>query len=441
MLISRAVNAAIPVAGLVHSASDRVSASFSIRKQSVPSGWYSFMSLKFDPIEEVLESFRQGRPIIVTDDANRENEGDLILAAEKATAETLSFMIRYTSGVICVPMEGADLDRLELPLMTLRNNEAMRTAYTISVDAKSGVTTGISAADRTRTIRLLSDPQTRADDLVRPGHVFPLRYREGGVLRRAGHTEAAVDLARLAGLRPAGVLAEVVNDDGSMARLPELFAFGQQHGLKICSIEQLISYRRAREKLIVKEQEVDLPTDYGNFRLHLYRSLVDDVHHLALVRGTISPTTPTLVRVHSECLTGDVFGSRRCDCGNQLHAALEQIDEAGSGVLVYMRQEGRGIGLAAKIQAYKLQEEGLDTVEANERLGFPGDLREYGIGAQILVDVGVREIRLLTNNPKKVIGLEGYGLNIIDQLPIKAPTNQHNQKYLETKRLKLGHLL
>ncbi|HET9377908.1 MAG TPA: bifunctional 3,4-dihydroxy-2-butanone-4-phosphate synthase/GTP cyclohydrolase II [Chthoniobacterales bacterium] len=399
------------------------------------------MSLEFDPIDEVLESLRQGRPIIVTDDANRENEGDLILAAEKATAETLSFMIRYTSGVICVPMEGNDLDRLELPLMTLRNNEAMRTAYTISVDAKSGVTTGISAADRTRTIRLLSDPSTRADDLVRPGHVFPLRYREGGVLRRAGHTEAAVDLARLAGLRPAGVLAEVVNDDGSMARLRELFAFAEQHQLKLCSIEQLIAYRRAREKLIVKEQEVDLPTDYGNFRLHLYRSLVDDVHHLALVRGTISATTPTLVRVHSECLTGDVFGSRRCDCGNQLHAALEQIDEAGSGVLVYMRQEGRGIGLAAKIQAYKLQEEGLDTVEANERLGFAGDLREYGIGAQILVDIGVKEIRLLTNNPKKVIGLEGYGLNIIDQLPIRAPTNQHNEKYLETKRLKLGHLL
>jgi len=399
------------------------------------------MSLEFDPIDEVLESLRQGRPIIVTDDANRENEGDLILAAEKTAAETLSFMIRYTSGVICVPMEGSDLDRLELPLMTLRNNEAMRTAYTISVDAKSGVTTGISAADRTRTIRLLSDPATRADDLVRPGHVFPLRYRKGGVLRRAGHTEAAVDLARLAGLRPAGVLAEVVNDDGSMARLPELFAFAEQHQLKLCSIEQLIAYRRAREKLIVKEQEVNLPTDYGNFRLHLYRSLVDDVHHLALVRGTISATSPTLVRVHSECLTGDVFGSRRCDCGNQLHAALEQIDEAGSGVLVYMRQEGRGIGLAAKIQAYKLQEEGLDTVEANERLGFAGDLREYGIGAQILVDIGVKEIRLLTNNPKKVIGLEGYGLNIVDQLPIKAPANQHNEKYLETKRLKLGHLL
>ena len=407
----------------------------------VSSDGYSFMSLEFDPIDEVLESLRQGRPIIVTDDANRENEGDLILAAEKATAETVSFMIRYTSGVICVPMEGSDLDRLELPLMTLRNNEAMRTAYTISVDAKSGVTTGISAADRTRTIRLLSDAATRADDLVRPGHVFPLRYREGGVLRRAGHTEAAVDLARLAGLRPAGVLAEVINDDGSMARLPELFAFAEQHRLKLCSIEQLIAYRRAREKLIVKEQEVNLPTDYGNFRLHLYRSLVDDVHHLALVRGTISATTPTLVRVHSECLTGDVFSSRRCDCGNQLHAALEQIDEAGVGVLVYMRQEGRGIGLAAKIQAYKLQEEGLDTVEANERLGFPGDLREYGIGAQILVDVGVKEIRLLTNNPKKVIGLEGYGLNIVDQLPIKAPANQHNEKYLETKRLKLGHLL
>jgi 3,4-dihydroxy 2-butanone 4-phosphate synthase/GTP cyclohydrolase II len=399
------------------------------------------MSLEFDPIDEILESLRQGRPIIVTDDANRENEGDLILAAEKATPETLSFMIRYTSGVICVPLEGSDLDRLELPLMTLRNTEAMRTAYTISADAKSGVSTGISAADRARTIRVLSDPNTRADDLVRPGHVFPLRYREGGVLRRAGHTEAAVDLARLAGLRPAGVLAEVVNDDGSMARLPELFAFAQRHHLKICSIEQLIAYRRAREKLIVKEQEVDLPTDYGKFRLHLYRSVVDDVHHLALVRGTISAAVPTLVRVHSECLTGDVFGSRRCDCGNQLHAALEQIDEAGAGVLVYMRQEGRGIGLAAKIQAYKLQEEGLDTVEANERLGFAGDLREYGIGAQILVDVGVKEIRLLTNNPKKVIGLEGYGLNIVEQLPIKAPTNQHNEKYLQTKRMKMGHLL
>jgi 3,4-dihydroxy 2-butanone 4-phosphate synthase / GTP cyclohydrolase II len=399
------------------------------------------MKIDFDPIEEVLEELRQGKAVIVTDDAQRENEGDLILAAEKATPELINFMIRYTSGVICVPMEGEDLDRLDLPLMTIRNTESMRTAYTISADAKTGVSTGISAADRSRTIRLLSDPSTVAGDLVRPGHVFPLRYREGGVLRRAGHTEAAVDLARMAGLRPAGVLAEVVNDDGSMSRLPELIEFKKKHGLKICSIEELISYRRAREILIEREEVVSMPTDYGDFKLHLYRSVVDDVHHLALVKGTISPDESTLVRVHSECLTGDVFGSRRCDCGNQLHAALTQIDEAGSGVLVYMRQEGRGIGLAAKIQAYKLQEEGLDTVEANERLGYPMDLREYGTGAQILVDLGVRHIRLLTNNPKKVVGLEGYGLNITEQIPIKTPANPHNERYLDTKREKMGHLL
>jgi 3,4-dihydroxy 2-butanone 4-phosphate synthase / GTP cyclohydrolase II len=399
------------------------------------------MNIKFDPIEEVLEELREGRIVIVTDDANRENEGDLILAAEKATPELINFMIRFTSGVLCVPMEGHDLDRLELPLMTIRNTESMRTAYTISVDAKEGVSTGISAADRSHTIRLLSDPTTGAADLVRPGHVFPLRYREGGVLRRAGHTEAAVDLARLAGLRSAGVLAEVVNNDGSMARLPDLVRFKQEHGLKICSIESLISYRRAREILIKREEVVSLPTDYGAFSLHLYRSLIDDVHHLALVKGTISGEEPTLVRVHSECLTGDVFGSRRCDCGDQLHAALQQIDQAGSGVLVYMRQEGRGIGLAAKIRAYKLQEEGLDTVEANEKLGYPMDLREYGTGAQILVDLGVRQIRLLTNNPKKVVGLEGYGLNIVEQLRIKAPENPHNERYLRTKRLKMGHLL
>jgi 3,4-dihydroxy 2-butanone 4-phosphate synthase/GTP cyclohydrolase II len=399
------------------------------------------MNFEFDPIEEVLEDFRQGRLVIVTDDSNRENEGDLIAAAEKATPDLVNFMIRYTSGVLCVPMEGSDLDRLDLPLMTLRNTEAMRTAYTISVDAGQGVSTGISAADRSRTIRLLADPTTRPGDLVRPGHVFPLRYREGGVLRRAGHTEAAVDLARLAGLRPAGVLAEVINEDGTMSRLPHLFEFKQRHGLKICSIESLISYRRAREKLIEKEQVVRLPTDHGEFELHLYRSIVDDVNHLALVKGKISGSQPTLVRVHSECLTGDVFGSRRCDCGNQLHAALEQIEEAGTGVLVYMRQEGRGIGLAAKIHAYKLQEDGFDTVEANERLGYPSDLREYGLGAQILVDVGVRHIRLLTNNPKKVVGLEGYGLDIVEQIPIKASANPHNRKYLETKRQKMGHLL
>ena len=399
------------------------------------------MNVEFDPIEKVLEDFRQGRLVIVTDDSNRENEGDLIAAAEKATPELVNFMIRYTSGVLCVPMEGSDLDRLDLPLMTLRNTEAMRTAYTISVDARQGVSTGISAADRSRTIQLLADPATRSDDRVRPGHVFPLRYREGGVLRRAGHTEAAVDLARLAGLRPAGLLAEVTNEDGTMARLPHLFEFKQKHGLKICSIESLIAYRRAREKLIEKEQVVRLPAEHGEFELHLYRSIVDDVNHLALVKGKISGLQPVLVRVHSECLTGDVFGSKRCDCGNQLHAALEQIDEAGTGVLVYMRQEGRGIGLAAKIHAYKLQEDGLDTVEANEKLGYPGDLREYGLGAQILVDLGVKQIRLLTNNPKKVVGLEGYGLEIVEQIPIKAPANPHNRKYLETKREKMGHLL
>ena len=399
------------------------------------------MNIDFDPIQEVLDELREGRLVIVTDDANRENEGDLILAAEKATPELINFMIRYTSGVICVPMEGKDLDRLELPLMTVRNTESMRTAYTVSVDAKEGVTTGISAADRSRTIRLLAGPGTAAQDMVRPGHVFPLRYREGGVLRRAGHTEAAVDLARLAGLRSAGVLAEVVNEDGSMARLPDLIRFKQKHGLKICSIESLIAYRRAREILIERQEIVSLPTDYGDFRLHLYRSVIDDVHHLALVKGVISSDQPTLVRVHSECLTGDVFGSRRCDCGDQLHAALQQIDDGGSGVLVYMRQEGRGIGLAAKIRAYKLQEQGLDTVEANEKLGYPMDLREYGIGAQILFDVGVRHIRLLTNNPKKVVGLEGYGLNIVEQLPIKALANPHNARYLQTKRMKMGHLL
>jgi len=399
------------------------------------------MNIEFDPIDELLDELRQGRIVIVTDDANRENEGDLILAAEKATPERINFMIRYTSGVLCVPMEGKDLDRLELPLMTLRNTESMRTAYTISVDAKEGVSTGISAADRSRTIRLLSNLSSVAGDFVRPGHVFPLRYREGGVLRRAGHTEAAVDLARLAGLRPAGVLAEVINDDGSMARLADLMRFKEQHKLKICSIENLIAYRRAREILIEREDVVSLPTDYGAFSLHLYRSLIDDVHHIALVKGTISGEKPTLVRVHSECLTGDVFGSQRCDCGDQLHAALQQIDEAGMGVLVYMRQEGRGIGLAAKIHAYKLQEEGLDTVEANQRLGYPMDLREYGTGAQILVDLGVRQIRLLTNNPKKVVGLEGFGLNIVEQLPIKAPENPHNERYLRTKRIKMGHLL
>jgi 3,4-dihydroxy 2-butanone 4-phosphate synthase / GTP cyclohydrolase II len=399
------------------------------------------MNNKFDRIESVISAIRQGKMVVVVDDASRENEGDLILAAEKATPKNISFMVRYTSGVICVPMVGGDLDRLELPLMTQQNMERMRTAYTISVDAARGVSTGISAADRAHTIRLLADPQTQHGDLVRPGHIFPLRYREGGVLRRAGHTEAAIDLSRLAGLRPAGVLAEIVNDDGSMSRLPELLKFAKKHKLKICSVADLIEYRRTREKLVEREEIVRMPTDYGDFDLHLYRSKVDGQHHIALVRGEIAGRKNVLVRVHSECLTGDVFGSRRCDCGPQLHQAMRQVAEAGSGVILYMRQEGRGIGLAPKIKAYKLQEQGYDTVEANEKLGYGMDLREYGLGAQILVDLGLKTIRLLTNNPKKVVGLAGYGLKIVQQVPIKVKPNPHNEKYLKTKREKLGHLL
>jgi 3,4-dihydroxy 2-butanone 4-phosphate synthase/GTP cyclohydrolase II len=395
----------------------------------------------FDSIEDVLTDVRAGRPVIVTDDADRENEGDLIMAAEKVTAESVAFMVRHTSGVICVPMEGSELDRLDLPLMTKTNTERMRTAYTISVDAAAAVTTGISAADRAVTIRLLAAPGTQAADLARPGHVFPLRCREGGVLRRAGHTEASVDLAKLAGLRPAGVLSEVVNEDGTMARVPDLQRFARQHGLKFCTIQDLIAYRRKREKLVARLEVVELPTEYGLFQLYLYRNTLDEHEHLALVKGRIDADRPTLVRVHSECLTGDVFGSRRCDCGSQLHEALRQIEEEGSGVLVYLRQEGRGIGLAAKIRAYKLQEEGLDTVEANERLGFAPDLRDYGLGAQILLDVGVRKFRFMTNNPRKVVGLEGYGLEMTEQVPIRSTANPHNEKYLKTKKLKLGHML
>ena len=399
------------------------------------------MKNKFDRIESVINAIRRGKMVVVVDDASRENEGDLILAAEKATAKNISFMVRYTSGVICVPMEGDELDRLELPLMTQQNMERMRTAYTISVDAARGVSTGISAADRAHTIQLLADPKTQRDDLVRPGHIFPLRYREGGVLRRAGHTEAAIDLARLAGLRPAGVLAEIVNDDGTMSRLPELLKFAKKHKLEICSVADLIEYRRTREKLVEREEVVKMPTDYGDFELHLYRSKVDGQHHLALVRGDVAGQKNVLVRVHSECLTGDVFGSRRCECGPQLHQAMRQVAESGRGVILYMRQEGRGIGLAPKIKAYKLQEQGYDTVEANEKLGYGMDLREYGLGAQILVDLGLKTIRLLTNNPKKVVGLEGYGLKITEQLPIKVKPNPHNERYLKTKREKLGHLL
>ena len=343
-------------------------------------------------------------------------------------------------GLICVPLSSERADQLGLQRMVVQNREMYRTDFTVSVDAAKGVTTGISAHDRAATIRTIARPKSGPNDLVQPGHIFPLRAKEGGVLRRAGHTEAAVDLARMAGLQPAGVLCEILHDDGTMARLPELMQFRKKHKLRICTIQSLIAYRRLREKLIVREQVVKLPTDYGDFELHMYRSTMDNAHHLALVKGKISKTKTTLVRVHSECLTGDVFGSRRCDCGNQLHAALRQISEAG-GVLVYMRQEGRGIGLAAKIHAYKLQEEGLDTVEANAKLGFAGDLRDYGIGAQILYDLGVRKFRFLTNNPKKVVGLEGYGIQMVEQVPIRSEPNPHNAKYLETKRVKMGHLL
>jgi 3,4-dihydroxy 2-butanone 4-phosphate synthase/GTP cyclohydrolase II len=398
-------------------------------------------ALEFDIVDDVVADIAAGKIVIVTDDADRENEGDLVMAAEKATPEAINFMAMYGRGLICVPISNERAEQLGLQRMVMENREMHRTDFTVSVDAAHGVTTGISAHDRARTIRTIANPNSEPNDLAQPGHVFPLRAKDGGVLRRAGHTEAAVDLATMAGLQPAGVLCEILHDDGTMARLPELMQFRKKHELRICTIQSLIAHRRVREKLVEREQIVTMPTDYGEFDLHLYRSKLDGAHHLALVKGTISPTKPTLVRVHSECLTGDVFGSRRCDCGNQLHAALRQISEEGTGVLVYMRQEGRGIGLAAKIHAYKLQEEGLDTVEANAKLGFPTDLRDYGLGAQILFDLGVRQFRFLTNNPKKVIGLEGYGIQMIEQVPIRGEANPHNAKYLETKKVKMGHLL
>ena len=396
----------------------------------------------FDPVEDVLKDIRAGRMVIVTDDAERENEGDLVMAASKVTPEAVNFMTRHGRGLVCVPLAEARASKLGLQRMVAHNRELHRTAFTVSVDAARGVTTGISARDRARTIKVLASSKSDPGDLTEPGHVFPLQAREGGVLQRAGHTEAAVDMARLAGLDPAGVICEILNEDGSMARLPDLLKFRRKHRLKMCCIRDLIAYRRRREKLVEREQCVSLPTDFGDFDLYLYRSLTDGAHHLALVRGKINPRQPVLVRVHSECLTGDVFASRRCDCGSQLHQALRQIDEHGSGVLVYMRQEGRGIGLPAKIHAYKLQEsEGLDTVEANRRLGFPMDLREYGIGAQILSDLGVRKIRLLTNNPRKMVGLAGHGLEIVSRIPIKSVHNEHNERYLRTKKQKMGHLL
>jgi 3,4-dihydroxy 2-butanone 4-phosphate synthase/GTP cyclohydrolase II len=399
------------------------------------------MKNTFDSIESVVASIRRGKLVIVVDDADRENEGDLILAAQFVTPAAVNFMAKHGRGLICVPTTVERLQQLGIDRMVQQNRESFRTDFQVSVDAARGISTGISAADRARTIQIMAAPTMVPDDLVQPGHVFPLRARPGGVLQRAGHTEAAVDLAQLAGLRPIGVLCEILNDDGTMARLPQLRKFAQKHRLKICTIADLIEYRRTREKLVERVEVVKLPTDYGDFDLHLYRSTLDGQHHLALVHGTVAGREKVFVRVHSECLTGDVFGSRRCDCGAQLHQAMRQVAGAGCGVIVYMRQEGRGIGLAPKIKAYKLQEQGYDTVEANQKLGYDMDLREYGLGAQILVDLGLKTIRLLTNNPKKIVGLEGYGLKIVEQVPIRVKPNPHNEKYLKAKREKMGHLL
>jgi len=399
------------------------------------------MKNSFNTIESVIADLQKGKMVIVVDDADRENEGDLIMAAQFVTAATVNFMAKYGRGLICVPTTSERLQQLGIERMVRQNRESFKTDFQVSVDAARGVTTGISAADRAEAIRILADPTAVPNDLVQPGHVFPLRARSGGVLQRAGHTEAAVDLATLAGCRPIGILCEIMNDDGTMARLPQLLRFARRHRLKICTVADLIQYRRTREKLVERIETVKMPTDYGDFDLHLYRSKVDGQHHLALVCGSVAGAKNVLVRVHSECLTGDVFGSRRCDCGPQLHQAMRQIAASGAGVLVYMRQEGRGIGLAPKIRAYKLQEQGYDTVEANRKLGFDMDLREYGLGAQILSDLGLKTIRLLTNNPRKVVGLEGYGLKIVEQVPIRTKPNPHNARYLETKRKKMGHLL
>lgn len=396
---------------------------------------------EFDSIESVIADVKRGRMVILVDDADRENEGDLIMAAEHITPAAVNFMRKFGGGLICVSTTSERLKQLGIERMVTQNRESFKTDFQVTVDAAKNITTGISAGDRAETIRVMSDPTAMPEDLVQPGHIFPLRARDGGVLQRAGHTEAAVDLSRLAGCRPIAVICEIMSDDGSMARLPELRRFAKRHKLKLATIQSLIKYRRSREKLVEKLEVIHMPTDYGDFQLHLYRSSLDGQHHLALVKGDVDGKENVLVRVHSECLTGDVFGSRRCDCGPQLQQAMRQVSEAGAGVILYMRQEGRGIGLPAKIQAYKLQEQGLDTVQANLKLGFPMDLREYGLGAQILCDLGLHKIRLLTNNPKKIVGLEGYGLEITEQVPIRVKPNKHNKKYLQTKKSKLGHLI
>jgi 3,4-dihydroxy 2-butanone 4-phosphate synthase/GTP cyclohydrolase II len=392
-------------------------------------------------IEEAIDEYRQGRFVIIVDDEQRENEGDLTLAAQYVTPEAINFMARYGRGLICVPMTGQRIDELRIPMMVGRNDSRFETPFTVSVEARHGVTTGISAGDRAHTVRVLVDADSRPDDIVMPGHMFPLRARDGGVLVRAGQTEATVDLCKLAGLYPAGVLCEIMRADGTMARMPHLKRFGARHNLKIISVNNLIRYRLQKDKLVERVAETALPLPMGDFRVLAYRSVIDPDEHVALVMGDITTPEPVLVRVHSQCVTGDVFGSLRCDCGAQLEESINRIAEEGRGVVVYMRQEGRGIGLHNKLRAYALQDNGLDTVQANRALGFPADRRDYGIGMQILLDLGVKEMRLLTNNPGKRAGLEGYGLKVVERIPIVMKPNPHNVRYLETKRTKLGHIL
>ncbi len=392
-------------------------------------------------IEEAIDDIKNGKMVIVIDDEDRENEGDLTMAAEMVTPEAINFMATYGRGLICVPMLGDQLDRLNLPLMVSNNTASLSTAFTVSVDSLIGTTTGISASDRSDTIKALINEDTKPEDLGRPGHIFPLRYVDGGVLKRTGQTEASIDLCRLAGLEEAAVICEIMADDGNMARMPQLEDFAEQHDVKIVSVEDLIAYRRMHERLIERVAEARVPTEYGEFRAVSYSSVVDVQEHVAFVKGDIKDNEPALVRVHSECLTGDVFGSKRCDCGYQVQLALEAIEKYGSGVLLYMRQEGRGIGIHNKLKAYALQDEGYDTVEANVMLGFAPDPRQYGIGAQILADLGVQKMKLLTNNPTKRVGLEGFGLEVVERVPIIAPHTEENTKYMETKRERMGHIL
>jgi 3,4-dihydroxy 2-butanone 4-phosphate synthase / GTP cyclohydrolase II len=392
-------------------------------------------------IPEAIQDIQAGKFVIIVDNEERENEGDLAIAAEKVTPEAINFMAMHGRGLICMPVTGQRLDELGIPLMVGQNTSRFTTAFTVSVEAKHKISTGISAADRAQTVKTIVDPNTKPSDLVYPGHMFPLRAKEGGVLVRAGHTEAIVDLAKLAGLYPAGVICEILNDDGTMSRLPQLTELAKKYGIKIISVTELISYRSLHEKLVHREAEAKLPTKYGEFKAIAYKSDVDPAEHVALVMGDVTTPEPVLVRVHSECLTGDVFGSLRCDCGEQVALAMKSIAKEGRGVLLYMRQEGRGIGFHNKIRAYALQDKGMDTVEANICLGFAPDLRDYGVGAQILTDLGIQEIRLLTNNPKKVVSLEGHGLKVVQTVPIIVPPNPHNQRYLETKQKKMGHIL